>query len=529
MIFVTKLLIKKELQQIFKSYFYNTKKNKARSKASIILCFIGFAAVMFGILGMMFGALANSMCATLNVYGLDWLYFVLMTLMSIVMGVFGTVFTTYSSLYMAKDNDMLLSLPLPVRSILISRIFATYVMDVIYAGVVFIPTIIVYSMNDFSFKVLISSLLFFIQLTLFILTLSCALGYVVAKLSTKLKNKSYITTIASLLLIGIYYFVYYKASVALQSFLQNALFYGDILKDKVYLLYLIGQACAGNFLYLLIIIVVSIALFMLVWHLLKKSFLKILSATNKVEKLKVKKLDIRQRGAFSSLVKKELARFTSSSAYMLNASMGSVLMIVLMFTVIVKKDILFEMFPYIEGKYISMSILVIFFFLISTNFMGACSISLEGKNIWITKSLPVDTKDILLSKVVFHAMMTIIPALITCLIVCVILKINPIILLAVLIAGIFYSLMNVSLNVLMPTLHWTNEISVIKQSGCSMLAAIGGWIYPIIFIVLSVLCVKQDLDITIFMLVWMLVTLLVSIFLYRWLTTKGCRKYLDLN
>ena len=66
--FVTKLLIKKELQQIFKSYFYNTKKNKARSKASIILCFIGFAAVMIGILGMMFGVLANSMCATLNIY-----------------------------------------------------------------------------------------------------------------------------------------------------------------------------------------------------------------------------------------------------------------------------------------------------------------------------------------------------------------------------------------------------------------------------------------------------------------------------
>ena len=214
---------------------------------------------------------------------------------------------------------------------------------------------------------------------------------------------------------------------------------------------------------------------------------------------------------------------------MLNASMGSVLMIVLMFTVIVKKDILFEIFPYIEGKYINVGVMAVFFFLISTNFMGACSISLEGKNIWITKSLPVDTNDILLSKAVFHAMLTIIPALITSLIVCVILKINPIILLAILLAGIFYSLMNVTLNVLMPSLHWTNEISVIKQSGCSMLAAIGGWIYPIIFIVLSILCVKQDLDITIFMLVWMLVTLIVSILLYRWLTTKGCRKYLDLN
>ena len=41
--FVTKLLIKKELQQIFKSYFYNTKKNKARSKANIILCFKDFS------------------------------------------------------------------------------------------------------------------------------------------------------------------------------------------------------------------------------------------------------------------------------------------------------------------------------------------------------------------------------------------------------------------------------------------------------------------------------------------------------
>lgn len=527
--FVTKLLIKKELQQIFKSYFYNTKKNKARSKANIILCFIGFAAVMIGILGMMFGVLANSMCATLNIYGLDWLYFILMALMSIVMGVFGTVFTTYSSLYMAKDNDMLLSLPIPVKSILISRIFATYVMDVIYAGVVFIPTIIVYLMNDFSFKVLISSLLFFIQLTLFILTLSCALGYVVAKLSTKLKNKSYITAIASLLFIGIYYFVYYKASVALQSFLENALFYGDILKDKVYLLYLLGQACTGNFLYLLITIIISIVLFTLVWYLLKKSFLKILSATNKVEKIKIKKLDIRQRGVFSSLVKKELARFTSSSAYMLNASMGSVFMIVLMFVIIVKKAIFFQMFPYIEGKYINVGIMAVFFFLISTNFMGACSVSLEGKNIWITKSLPVDTKDILLSKVVFHCLLTIIPALITGLIVCVILKINPIILLAILIAGIFYSLMNVTLNVLMPTLHWTNEITVIKQSGCSMLAAIGGWIYPIMFIALSMVTMKQGWDITIYYSIWMLVTFIVSILLYRWLTTKGCKKYLDLN
>ena len=81
----------------------------------------------------------------------------------------------------------------------------------------------------------------------------------------------------------------------------------------------------------------------------------------------------------------------------------------------------------------------------------------------------------------------------------------------------------------MPALHWTNEISVIKQSGCSMLAAIGGWIYPIMFVALSMVTMKQGWDITIYYSIWMLVTFIVSILLYRWLTTKGCKKYLDLN
>lgn len=526
---MTKLLIKKELRQIFRAYFYNTKKNSARSKTSTILCFVGFGVLMFGVFGIMFGMMASGLCLPLHKLDLDWLYFFIMSLMAVVVGVYGTVFSTYSSLYLAKDNDMLLALPIPVRSIMISRMFATYIMDVMYSAVVFIPSIIVYCVNDFSINVLISSILFFIQLTIFVLTLSCALGYLVAKLSVKLKNKSYITVITSLFFIGVYYFVYYKASSVLKSFLQNALFYGNMLKDKVYLFYLLGQSCAGNFLYLIIVILVSIALFMIVWCMLKRSFLKILSATKKIEKLKVKKLNIRQGAVFSSLLKKELSRYTSSATYMLNSSMGTVFMVVMMITIIVKKDIFFQMFPYIEGEYLIVGIMAVFFFLISLNFMGACTISLEGKNIWITKSLPVNIKDILLSKVVFHGLLTIIPALVTSLVVCLVLKINPIVLLAILIAGIFYSLMNVSINIMMPSLHWTNEITVIKQSGSSMLAALGGWVYPIVFIALSVFTIKQGWNLTIYLVIWLLLTLIANFIIYRWLTTKGCKKYLDLN
>lgn len=48
---------------------------------------------------------------------MGWLYWCLMGLIAISFGVFGSVFNTYSSLYQAKDNDMLL-IPL-VLSLLI--------------------------------------------------------------------------------------------------------------------------------------------------------------------------------------------------------------------------------------------------------------------------------------------------------------------------------------------------------------------------------------------------------------------------
>ena len=60
------------------------------------------------------------------------------------LGVFGSVFNTYSGLYLAKDNDLLLSLPIPVRAMLASRLLGVYLMGLMYSGVVMLPAVIVY-------------------------------------------------------------------------------------------------------------------------------------------------------------------------------------------------------------------------------------------------------------------------------------------------------------------------------------------------------------------------------------------------
>ena len=47
-----KTLVKKQLMEIFRSYFYNAKTNKKRSTAGIIAYILLFAALMIGLGGM---------------------------------------------------------------------------------------------------------------------------------------------------------------------------------------------------------------------------------------------------------------------------------------------------------------------------------------------------------------------------------------------------------------------------------------------------------------------------------------------
>ena len=75
---------------------------------------------------------------------MGWLYFAIMGLLAILLGAFGSVFNTYSGLYLAKDNDLLLSMPIPVRTIMAARLLGVYLMGLMYSGVVMLPAIIVY-------------------------------------------------------------------------------------------------------------------------------------------------------------------------------------------------------------------------------------------------------------------------------------------------------------------------------------------------------------------------------------------------
>ena len=198
-----KVLIKKQLAEVFKGYYYDAKKNRMRSKWAIALWFVFFVVIMVGVLGGIFTALSLSLCEGLTSIGMGWLYFLLMGGIAILLGAFGSIFNTYSSLYLSKDNDLLLSMPIPVRTIITARLANVWLMGAMYSVLVLLPALIVYWVfAGVTVARVICGILLFLIVTVIVLLLSCLLGWVVAKISLKLKYKSFITVLVSLVFIG---------------------------------------------------------------------------------------------------------------------------------------------------------------------------------------------------------------------------------------------------------------------------------------------------------------------------------------
>ena len=81
-----------------------------------------------------------------------------------------------------------------------------------YAAVVIVPGVIVYWITaPVTAGTIVGGVLMVLLVSVIVMVLSCLLGWVVARISLKLKNKSFITVIVSLLFLAAYYIVYYKA------------------------------------------------------------------------------------------------------------------------------------------------------------------------------------------------------------------------------------------------------------------------------------------------------------------------------
>ncbi len=533
---MTGLLLKKQLREIFRSYFYNAKKNKARSRLGTVLFFLLFVLLMAGVLGGMFTWLALNICAPLTALRLGWLYYVILGLLALLLGAFGSVFNTYSGLYLAKDNDLLLSLPIPVRAILTSRLLTVYLLGLMYSAVVSVPAVIVYWVRTgASAANVLGGVLFVLLISLLVLVLSCLLGWAVAKISLRLKHKSFVTVLASLLFLGLYYFFYFKASSLLQELLTHAVLYGKRIQGAAYGLYLFGRAAEGDGKALLWVSLAVLALFGLTCWVLSRSFLRIVTSTGAVSRVRYREKAARQRSADSAFFRKELARFTSSPSYMLNCGLSTVLLPVAGVLLLWKGgDVLPTLRSVFSARPGSAEALLcaVVCGLCMMNDMATPSVSLEGKNLWLAQSLPVSPWLPLHAKLRLQLALTLPGVLLCTLCALPVLKLGALDSLLLVLVPLLYTVAAacwcLALGVARPDLHWTNEIAPIKQSLNVLFALLLSMLAPLALGGLYLL-VGWKLGLTVYLALAGLALALIALVLYRWLKTRGAARFAALS
>lgn len=487
-----KVLVRKQMSEIFRFFFYNPKNSKGRTKAGTTLSLVGYIFVMVVILGGMFTGYAK-LLSPIAVAGYGWFYYIMTSLVAIFIGAFGSIFNTYSGLYLAKDNDLLLSMPIPPKDIVVSRVLSVYLMGLMYSAVCSVPAVIIYfTVVPASFTGILGAILFVFLISIFVLELSCLLGYVVARGSLRMKRKSYVSVLLALIGMALYYLLYFKALDLIEDIVHNAAFYAEKLKGGAYILYTFGRHAEGDPLAMIATFAVIMLLLALTLLLLSRSFTKI--ATTSAASPKSKALSFSaegQRSQFAAMLRKELGRFTSSADYMLNCGLGIPIMIGGGILLLVKKDFISsELLPDLwkslggnPGGVAAILCSAAICLMGSMSDMAAPSVALEGKNLWIVRSLPVSSRIALRAKLCLQIILTLPAVLFLSICAAIALQFSGIDAALVVLLPALFVVMNahfaLSIGLRSPDLDWTMEIYPIKQSLNVGMALFAPWIYVI--------------------------------------------------
>ena len=521
-----KTLIKNQLYAVNR-YIFENRKNKKRRSTPAIAAYAALYSALMIFLAVVFFGLGYLLTPLLDA-NLTWLYFAITGGLAIFMGVFGSVFNTYSSLYDAKDNDLLLSMPIPVKYVLIARISAVYILGAAYSGVVFVPTIIAFFVfGSVTVLSVFTPFIAYVLITLIVLCLSSGLGYVVAKISAKLKNKSFITVIISLAFFAAYYAFYAKSNQMITALIANGEAVAANVKVFAYPLYIAGSAAAGNILHTLIYLAAVALITFGVYKLLEKSFLNIVTYRSGSVKGGKKEKSYKQKPLRFALLCREFKRFTSSATYMLNCGLGVLVALIAAIAVIVKRGDIYELTGYIAPYAGNVNPLIAAFgaaIVSSMTYTAAVSVSLEGKQIYIAQSLPVPAWQTVKAKLNMQIILAVPTALFLAAALAAALKLTPLSAAGAIIfitaSVILDAEFGLFINLKLPNLNWVNETAAVKSGLSVMFAMFFGWLYPAALFALF-FAVKRFMPATVYLFAALALSVALCVVLFRYLKTKG--------
>ncbi len=461
-----------------------------------------------------------------------WLYFAYAEIIAFALCLITGIFSTQSQIFSAKDNEILLSMPISTRCILISRVCSVMIPDLFFTFTINATAGVIYAIK-FGIPLLgiLSLLLATVLIPMLGFAASALIGWIVSLISARLPKKNIVSIALFLVFFAAYFYFMMNINSVIREFMMNGNAYAVSI-SKIFPLYHIGRSMSeGDLLSLLVSIACSVIPFVIVVWIIDKSFIKIVSSKSGEKKRAYVAGRKKSRSPMVSLVAREFGKLFGSVAYLMNSIIGILCMMIGIVIVIIERNNLFVIDRAVNGI-LPIGITALLCLMISMVTPLASGISLEGKHLWIIRSMPISSEKILFSKLIMHEILIAPIALFCSITVCLVFKVDMfkaivIILLPQLYAAVI-GLGQLLINLRFPKLDYLSEIQVVKQSASVTISLFGGMGVTLLLAIAGIL-LGDMIPLYIYGLCCVLMLSAVVIVLLRMLVSSGVRRFERLN
>lgn len=525
-----KALFRKQFAELFSQFSKKSGTANSSPKKGLITVVLIFG-ILYISLGSTFFAIAKEMFQNLTSETFP-LFYMVIGLIATAIGLLGSVFNAYTTIYEAKDTEMLLSMPIPPRRIVMVRVVALMTMTLLYSGSVLLPSLIAFLIYASPTPLgAVNAFLLFIPLILLIEAVTIGIAFVVAAAARKVKNKKAVVLVFSMVLVILFYLIYFRA----QNVVSELALAGSIPSAARYALffyYSMGRASQGSALDMLIVVVTGGGAFLLAYYLLSRYFVKF-TTSKKGDLSKGKKGVVKAASLRFSLFKREWKIFSSSPAYVMNAAFFGVLcLFALPIVAIVKAGALQEVmaklveaFPKTDGAAIAASVVML---IEGMNCITAPSVSIEGKRIYLLRSLPIDPIELFGAKIALQLSVVLPGTLFASVTLAAVLGVSALswvfMILLPLAHAFFTAAFGLTMNINFPVLDWTDEITAIK-SGASVLITVFGVMILTSVVGALYFAFASFLSDGVYLAILTLLFVIADAILVSWLKNSGKRKF----
>jgi ABC-2 type transport system permease protein len=458
---------------------FDVKKSKA--KAILIgLAILYSIAAFIGVFGYMFFDLGK----ILHGLGQDAILISFICVYSLGMAFVITFFRASGTLFYYKDYEILAPLPIHPRMILAAKMTVMMIMLYLMSFIVVLPILFSY-FYWYGFN-LLSSLYFiigFLFIPLIPVTVVSFLSLGIATLTARMRHAKILNIIlVFVLMIGLFMVMF-----SVNDIEQNPLTGQIDLFSGIARVYLpfdwFRLAVHEQSLISLVYVVLSNGLIFglylyVIQGLVQKTNQKGIRVTMRKDGGPIK---YQKRSIVWALVNKEIKRFLNSITYATNAGFGPVILLVASIASLFFKTQLEDILAQAIGVGLPLEVMILTLigFTLAMTYTPAISLSLEGKNFWIVKSLPLKPKTIMYSKILFNLILAIPVGLLSVIMFGISLSLpllNQVIMMVlVVVFACVISAFDAMVNLLIPKFNFVNDVEVIKQSAGALIAIFGGF------------------------------------------------------